>query len=176
MVALAGVIALVALLAYGLASKGSSTNIDAQLADGKRPAAPDISLQRLDGGPDVKLSSYRGKVVVLNFWASWCTPCRTETPLLQRWHKRMSDRGGTVVGVDVLDVESDARAFVREFELTYPQLRDGDGSYLGTFDVVQYPETIVLDRRGRIAAAARGTVDDEFFTDEVVPLLEEEAQ
>jgi thiol-disulfide isomerase/thioredoxin len=177
MVALAGVVALVALLAYGLVSKGDQSTIDAQLRAGKRPAAPDVSLQQLDGGAgNVKLASYKGKVVVLNFWASWCTPCRTESPLLERWQRKLSDSGATVVGVDVLDVEGDARAFIKEFKLSYPQLRDADGQYLGDFDVVQYPETVVLDREGRIAATRRGPVDDRFFTDEVVPLTKEEGR
>jgi cytochrome c biogenesis protein CcmG/thiol:disulfide interchange protein DsbE len=121
----------------------------------------------------VSLSSYRGRVVVLNFWASWCGPCRSESPLLERWHKRISSQDGTVVGVDVLDVKSDAEGFVREYKLTYPQLRDGDGSDLRRFDVVGYPETVVLDRRGRIAATSRGPVDDRFFTERVLPLLKE---
>jgi thiol-disulfide isomerase/thioredoxin len=176
MVALAGVLALLALLAYGLAAKGDKSTIDAQLAAGKRPVAPDIALQQLGGGSDVRLASYRGKVVVLNFWASWCTPCRTESPLLERWQRKLSDSGATVVGVNVLDVESDARSFVRDFKLSYPQLRDADGKYLGDFDVLQYPETVVLDRRGRIAATRRGPVDNRFFTGRVLPLTKEASQ
>jgi cytochrome c biogenesis protein CcmG/thiol:disulfide interchange protein DsbE len=113
--------------------------------------------------------------VVLNFWASWCGPCRDEAPLLERWHKKMSRQNATVVGVDVLDVTSDAESFIREFELTYPQLRDADGSNLKRFDIVGYPETIVLDRRGRIAASVRGPVTERFFSEEVEPLLEEPA-
>ena len=170
---LIGVALLLALLGYGLASRGSDSSIDTALAAGKRPATPPTTLPTLDGKDEVALSEYKGKVVVLNFWASWCGPCRTETPLLERWHKRMERDNGTVVGVDVLDVADDARAFVREFKLTYPQLRDGDGSHLRRFDVLGYPETIVLDRRGRIAATSRGPVDDRFFTERVVPLLKE---
>jgi cytochrome c biogenesis protein CcmG, thiol:disulfide interchange protein DsbE len=167
------VLALVALLGYGVASKQESTSIDTQLAAGKRPAAPGISLATLDGGSRVPLSSYRGKVVVLNFWASWCGPCRTEAPLLERWHRRLGSQGGTVVGVDVLDVSDDARKFVGEFHLSYPQLRDGDGTYLKRFEVVGYPETVVLDRHGRIAATSRGPVDQKFFTQRVLPLVRE---
>jgi cytochrome c biogenesis protein CcmG, thiol:disulfide interchange protein DsbE len=173
LVALGGVLALVALLAYGLTTKEVSTSIDTQLAAGKRPLAPRTTLPQLSGDGRVALSSYRGRVVVLNFWASWCGPCRSESPLLERWQKRISGRQGTVVGVDVLDVKSDAQGFVREYGLTYPQLRDGDGSNLKRFDVVGYPETVVLDRHGRIAATSRGPVDDRFFTQRVVPLLKE---
>jgi cytochrome c biogenesis protein CcmG/thiol:disulfide interchange protein DsbE len=173
LVALAGVLALLALLAYGLASRGPDSSIDSALAAGQRPVAPATTLSQLDSGDKVPLSSYRGQVVVLNFWASWCGPCKHETPLLERWHRRLQDHAGTVVGVDVLDVREDAQRFVRDFRLTYPQLRDGDGSNLKRFDVLAYPETVVIDRRGRIAATSRGPVDDAFFTDKVEPLLKE---
>ena len=173
LVAVAGVLALVALLGYGLASKQPDTSIDSQLAAGKRPLAPALSMQQLGGTRQVPLSTYRGQVVVLNFWASWCPPCRAETPLLERWHKRLKAQRATVVGVDVLDVTGDAQNFLREFKVSYPQLRDADGSKLKRFDVVGYPETVVLDRSGRIAATSRGPVDDRFFTERVEPLLKE---
>ena len=98
---------------------------------------------------------------MLNFWASWCEPCRDESPLLDRWHARASKGGrGTVLGVDVLDVSDDARDFVREFGLDYPMLRDGEGEVLEPYGVVAYPETFVIDRKGRIAATRRGPVDE----------------
>jgi cytochrome c biogenesis protein CcmG/thiol:disulfide interchange protein DsbE len=173
LVALAGVLAIVALLAYGVATRKEDTSIDTQLAAGQRPLPEATSFARLGGGGSVPLSSYKGKVVVLNFWASWCPPCRDEAPLLERWQHKLERKGASVVGVDVLDVTGDAQAFIRQHRLSYPQLRDADGSKLKRFDVVGYPETIVLDRRGRIAATSRGTVDDRFFTDQVVPLLKE---
>ena len=174
--AVVGVLALLGLLAYGLASNEPDRGIERALARGERPAAPRLELPRLSGGGRGSLADHRGKVVVLNFWASWCVPCREESPLLQRWHKRISQNGGgTVLGVDILDVSRDARDFAREYGLTYPMLRDGDGDSLGDWGVVAYPETFVLDRRGRIAASRRGPVDAAFLRAEVLPLLEEPA-
>jgi cytochrome c biogenesis protein CcmG, thiol:disulfide interchange protein DsbE len=171
--AICGLAALVGLLAYGLSSNEPDRGIERALAHGQRKAAPRMELGRLSGGGSESLADYRGKVVVLNFWASWCDPCRRESPLLERWHRRLTGRGGTVLGVDVLDVTSDARAFVREYGLSYPMLRDGGGDSLQNFGVVAYPETFVIDRRGRIAATRRGPVDERFLRKRVVPLLRE---
>ena len=164
------VVALLALLAYGVASSGPDTDLDEAVAEGKRPAAPAIDLPALDGGR-ATLDDYRGKVVVLNFWASWCEPCREESPLLETWHKALRENGGTVVGVDVRDVSSDARRFIREYDLSYPQLRDPDEEAMRDYDVVGLPETFVLDREGRIVALRRGPVDEEFLDKTVTPLL-----
>ena len=177
MFAVVATVALISLLAYGLASSnGASTTLDDAIARGERPAAPTLALPPLDGGgPKRSLVDYRGKVVVLNVWASWCVPCREESPLLERWHKRITPQGGTVLGIDVQDIDSDARNFIREFKLTYPHLRDKEGDDVrSAFGTVGYPETFVIDRRGRIAALARGPVDDEFMRRTVEPLLREQ--
>jgi cytochrome c biogenesis protein CcmG/thiol:disulfide interchange protein DsbE len=167
--------ALIALLAYGVFINQPKRGIDQALAAGKRPAAPSVSLPRLGSPKPVSLSAWRGKVVVLNYWASWCPPCRDESPLLERWQKRIAPRGGTVLGVDSLDVVSDARAFMRHYGLTYPMLHDGDGHSQERFGITGYPETFVIDRRGHIAALRRGTVDDTFMKRAVLPLLKERA-
>ena len=170
---LAVVVALVALLAYGLASNEPDRGVEQALVAGDREPAPDVELPRLAGGGAASLADYRGKVVVLNFWASWCEPCRAESPLLQRWHRRLDKAGATVLGVDVQDVSDDARAFVARYGLTYPMLRDGPGDIRDEYGILGLPETFVVDRHGRIAAVARGPVDERFMRERVAPLLQE---
>ena len=167
-----GLLALIALLAYGLVQNEPDRGVDEALQRGERSPAPALELPKLGGGGKAALADYRGQVVVLNFWASWCKPCKDESPLLERWHRRMQGRGGTVLGVDMLDVTERAQDFIDEYGLTYPMLKDKDGEGLERFGVAQYPETFVIDRRGRIAAVARGPVDDAFMRRSVVPLLE----
>jgi len=171
--ALVAVAALLGLLGYGVLSGGDKRGIDAALADGRRPEAPGLTLPRLDGPGRSSPADFRGKVVILNFWASWCVPCRDEAPILERWHRRIAPQGGTVLGVDALDATGDAREFVRRFGITYPNIRDVAGAKLKPFGIAAYPETFVLDRRGRIAALLRGPVDEEFLAREVPPLLRE---
>jgi cytochrome c biogenesis protein CcmG, thiol:disulfide interchange protein DsbE len=163
---------LVGLLAYGLASSEPDRSVDEALAAGEREPAPELELPTLGGEGSESLADYRGQVVVLNFWASWCDPCRAESPLLQRWHDRIKDRDATVLGVDMLDVTSHAEEFIREYELTYPMLKDKDGEGIEAFGVIQYPETFVIDKQGRIAAAQRGVVDEEWMEANVAPLVE----
>jgi len=169
------VVALVALLAYGLASNEPDRGIEEALQQGERKEAPELVLPRLSGDGEGSLADYRGQVVVLNFWASWCEPCREESPLLQRWHERLRKQDATVLGVDAFDEIGRARAFVEEYGLTYPMLRDGDGSTREQFGIVGFPETFVIDREGRIAAIERGPVDAEFMRERVAPLLREQA-
>jgi len=172
-VVILAVAALVGLLAYGLSANEPDRGIEHAIAKGERKRAPALELPTLSGVGRGSLARQRGKVVVLNFWASWCVPCRKESPLLERWHRRLAARGGTVLGVDVLDVSSDAAAFVRQYGLSYPMLRDKDGDTLDDFGVIAYPETFVIDRSGRIAASRRGPVDERFLRERVLPLLRE---
>jgi cytochrome c biogenesis protein CcmG, thiol:disulfide interchange protein DsbE len=165
------VVALVALLVYGVNSQGPSRTLDSQLAEGKTPAAPALPLRALDTGAPRSLADYRGKVVLLNVWASWCTPCRDESPLLERWQQRIKPLGGTVVGVDTLDVKSDALSFIKHYKLTYPQLDDRDGTSIKKLGTQQYPESFVVDKQGRITALQRGPIDDQWMRQHVLPLL-----
>ena len=164
---------IVVLLGYGVAHQHGARTLDRALADGRRPAAPALELPRLGSHGVARAADWRGRVVVVNFWASWCTPCRDESPLLERWQKRLAGDGATVLGVDTEDVASDALGFARRMQLTYPLLRDRDGAAARRFGVTGYPETVVLDRRGRVAAVKRGPVDDAFMVERVMPLLGE---
>jgi cytochrome c biogenesis protein CcmG, thiol:disulfide interchange protein DsbE len=165
------VVGLVALLAYGVASTQPSRSIDQALARGERKPAPTIALPLLQGGGERSLADYKGKVVLMNVWASWCTPCRDESPLLERWQQRMQAHGGTVLGIDTLDVTGDALSFIKRYRLTYPQLHDRDGVTIQKFGVIQYPESFLIDRQGRVAATQRGPVDEAWLRAHVVPLL-----
>ena len=172
-IAVIGVLlALIALLAYGLVQNEPDRGVDEALARGERAPAPALELPKLGGGGTASLDDYRGRVVVLNFWASWCKPCRVESPLLERWHRRMLGQGGTVLGVDMQDVTESAQAFIDEYGLSYPMLKDREGEGVEKFGVVAYPETFVIDRKGRIAAVRRGPVDERFMRRSVAPLLE----
>jgi cytochrome c biogenesis protein CcmG/thiol:disulfide interchange protein DsbE len=152
---------LIALLGWRVASRSEAQNIALKAEKGEKPAAPDFELPRLDGQGEITLSSYRGKAVVLNFWASWCLPCRDEAPLLQEAWERYDDRGLVVLGVDAQDFVGDARRFVERFELTYPNVHDKNGSTLGRFGIAGFPETMFIDAQGRIVAYVAGPVTAE---------------
>src|SRR5687767_5773041 len=106
-----GVMAVLALLVYGLAAKGEGSLV---VGD----PAPDAARQELNGGETATLADYRGQWVLVNFWASWCDPCRVESPDLQRFQDEHADDGFTVLGINTEDLSTDAQAFVDEFELT----------------------------------------------------------
>jgi cytochrome c biogenesis protein CcmG, thiol:disulfide interchange protein DsbE len=166
------VLALVGLLGYGIASRGTDNSIDSQLARGVHPLAPTPTLAVLGGSGKGSLANYRGKVVLLNYWASWCDPCRAEAPILERWQAVMKQHGGTVLGVDAQDLSGDASKFVNSHGLTYPSLRDGDGHTQGKLGITGMPESFVIDRQGHIVATRRFAVDDAFMRAKVMPLLE----
>jgi cytochrome c biogenesis protein CcmG, thiol:disulfide interchange protein DsbE len=167
--------ALVGLLAYGLVAKGSDTTLDAAVAKGQRPAAPVAALPWLDRDGRGSLADYKGKVVVLNMWASWCVPCREEMPLLQKAHEQIAPEGGVVLGVDTQDASGNAIKFLNELKATFPSLRDRDRSYGREFGVTGYPETFLIDRRGRIAALQRFPVTQQWLDEHLPKLLAERA-
>jgi len=130
---------------------------------GQRPQAPQVSGVTLTG-QRLSLSNYRGKVVVLNFWASWCSPCRSEAPALAQLSRTFQAKGVQFVGVNIKDPgQLNGAAYERSFGITYPSLYDPAGQVLLAFrDTVPpaaIPSTLVIDRTGRIAARIIGSVD-----------------
>jgi cytochrome c biogenesis protein CcmG/thiol:disulfide interchange protein DsbE len=113
--------------------------------------APDFTLGRLDRPGSLQLSSLRGKVVVLNFWASWCQPCKLEAPDLAASAKKWTGRV-VVLGVDVNDPSGDARGFMRKYGITYPIVHDNKNVTSPKYGLTGLPETFFLDRRGRIVS------------------------
>lgn len=133
--------------------------------------APEFALPALGGG-QIDLASYRGEVLVVNFWASWCAPCREEAPELQAFAERWSGRDVSLLGIVYNDAESDAVDFRDRFGLTYPQALDSDGRTAIDFGVFGIPETYVIDRDGTVMAKLIGAVDATTL-DEVVAAVEE---
>lgn len=122
--------------------------------------APDFELPLLeDGAGSLRLSSLRQQVVVLNFWASWCAPCRLEAPDLQSTWEDYRDRGVRFVGVDELDDRFAAQGFIREFAITYPSVFDPSGSLADDYAFIGLPATYVIDRDGMIRYRFQGFLD-----------------
>jgi cytochrome c biogenesis protein CcmG/thiol:disulfide interchange protein DsbE len=121
---------------------------------GEPSEAPPLPTQVLNG-PSVDLASLRGAPALVNFWASWCAPCKEEAPTLDRFSKSLGHRA-EVVGVDLNDTTSNASAFIRDHDLSYPILRDGSGSVATRYRVSGLPTTFVLDPQGQIVRTLRG--------------------
>jgi cytochrome c biogenesis protein CcmG/thiol:disulfide interchange protein DsbE len=141
-------VALVGIFAHGLLT--NSTTVAAELNDGKAPAAPGFTLPTLNGGGTVDLHSLRGNVVVLNFWASWCQPCRDEAPIFAEELHRHAAQGLRIVGVDAQDFPSDARDFARTFHVSYPLVHDGSNDITTRWGVSGFPATFVIARDGTV--------------------------
>ncbi|MBI3974291.1 MAG: TlpA family protein disulfide reductase [Chloroflexi bacterium] len=113
----------------------------------RRPA--DFALQ-LFSGETLRSADLRGKPVLVNFWASWCAPCREEAPVLEQFWRDHRDQGIVVVGIDVWDTESDARRFIKDTGVTYPNGPDPRGKIAVDYGLSGVPETVLLDQEGRI--------------------------
>lgn len=157
-------LAVVGLLVFGLVSKGSS---GLEIGD-PVPVAP---LPQLEGGGTGSLADYRGSWVLVNFWASWCIPCRAEAPALEEFQRRHGGPKFTVLGIDTRDLSGDGQAFVREYAVSYPQLRDGDGDVSHEYGTTGVPESYLVDPRGKVLVHAVGPVSKEYLSEQVAPLL-----
>jgi cytochrome c biogenesis protein CcmG/thiol:disulfide interchange protein DsbE len=157
--------AFLGLLIYGVTHQAASRGIDQALADGQQPLAPQAgtTLPVLIGRGDSSLAAYRGRVVVLNFWASWCPPCEAEAAALERLQRQLEHHHATVLGVTDDDVASESLKFVREHHLTYPNLRDAGGEFARLYGTASLPESFLVDPSGHIAAVSRGAIEKPFL-------------
>ena len=159
------VLAVLGLLGFGLLSKGET-----KIALGE--AVPDRELPVLGGPGQGSIADYRGHWVLVNLWASWCTPCRQEAPELERFAQRYRKRDLIVLGINVQDNSDDALAFLRDYRVGYPQLRSTGDERSAAFGSTGVPENFLVDPHGRLALIWRGPVDEEFLQQRVVPVVE----
>jgi len=157
-------VAIVGLLVFGLVSKGN-----ARIAVGETAPAP--TLPKLEEPGSGSLKEYRGKWVLVNFWASWCVPCRDEAPALEKFQKEHGGKTFTVLGIDTQDLSDDGTKFARQFELSYPQLHDGNGNTGHEFGTTGVPENYLIEPNGKLAWGVAGPVDERILEEHVTPLI-----
>ena len=164
------VLAVIGLLGYGLLNKSAKA-----LEPGE--TVPPTALPKLDGHGTGSVADYRGRWVLVNVWASWCVPCRDESPALERFYRAHRGQRFTILGVDSNDLSDDALSFVRRYGVTYPQLRDGSGDFsqgeLGTTGV---PESFLVGPDGKLALHRLGPVTPAYLDSNVVPYLSGKAK
>lgn len=144
---------------------GAQTQVDSG-------AAPDFTLSLFDGG-QLTLSELQGQVVVVNFWASWCVPCRDEAPILEQAWQRYRDQGVVFVGVAYLDTDKESKAFLEEFKVTYPNGPDLGTKIAPTYRLAGVPETFFIDKSGQIADLEIGPLTETRLASAIEKLLQE---
>jgi cytochrome c biogenesis protein CcmG/thiol:disulfide interchange protein DsbE len=156
------ILALGAVLVRAVVNSSDARGFPAQAAAGELPTAPAFDLETLDGTGSVSSADLRGSVAVVNFWASWCDPCKDEAPLIEDlWRTEGEPNGVVFLGIDTQDLREDAREFAQTYGLTYPLVYDEGGAVGRAWGVGAFPETFVLDREGRAVAWFPGVVTAE---------------
>jgi peroxiredoxin len=158
-------------IAIGLPFAGCNRSSQGPTRAKGHPVAPDFTLAQLDG-KQLTLSSYRGKVVLLDFWATWCVPCREETPHLVELQAEYGDRGLQVIGVSMDDGPEPVRGFYQQFHMNYPVVMGNAKTGEQYGGVLGLPIAFVLDPDGRIAAKHIGATSPSVFEKEIGLLLQ----
>lgn len=133
--------------------------------------APDFTLALFDGG-ELTLSELRGKVVVVNIWASWCIPCRDEAPFLERAWRRFRDRDVIFIGIAYLDTDKESRAFIQEFDITYPNGPDIGTQIARQYRITGVPETFFVAKDGRLVDLEIGPLSEARLVGAIETLLQ----
>jgi cytochrome c biogenesis protein CcmG/thiol:disulfide interchange protein DsbE len=169
----AAAVALVALLAFGIASESVNGSLDAALSRGIRLEEPDanVALPVLGSSKTETLADFRGRVVVLNLFASWCDPCKAEAAILERTQRQIEGDNATILGVTYLDTTTASESFVRQQHITYPVVRDVSGNFAKAWGANGIPETFVIDRNGRVAALRRYQLTGDWLDQHVKSVL-----
>ena len=158
-IGITAMLGLVVVLVVAVENSRSKDAFVKSVAAGRLPAAPAFDLPALSGSDRVRLADHKGKIVVVNFWASWCDPCKDEAPLLATMAAEQEKAGVVFIGIDANDIVDDARAFSKQFGLDYAQAHDGEGKEKDRFGVTGFPETFVIDREGRAVEWFPGQID-----------------
>lgn len=161
------VISLLAVMWFGLA-KAKSTQRDSG-------TAPDFTLKGYDGRT-VTLSELRGKVVIINFWASWCIPCRQEAAYLERTWRKYKDKDVVFIGVDYVDTEAKALAYIQEFDITYINGPDLGTHISDSYNMKGVPETFFVDRTGKLQGMYIGPLEEPYLDNKIEELLSQPDQ
>ena len=159
--------ALVGLLVYGVVARRTTRRWTRPSSNGAAAGGARRGRDAADArrqGQAARWPQLRGKVVVLNFWASWCGPCENEAPVLERAQRKLAGSGGTVLGVTYKDDADASRDFVKKYKLTYPSLRDDRLDLAPKYGTTKLPETFVLDKDGHVVAMSRGEVSQDFLS------------
>ncbi len=151
-------LALVIGLAASQRSQPPAAKSESRSATTARPQAPQFSLVDLDGHP-LHLADYRGKVILLDFWATWCVPCETEIPRFIAWQDKYGPQGFQVIGLSMDDDAQPVRAFSRKFRMNYPVAMANEKVAEAYGGILGLPANFVIDRDGRIYAKHVGTTD-----------------
>jgi len=164
---------LIGLFGWHLLGEDQARSLGNAVNDGERPAAPGFTLDRLNEEGTISLASLRGKAVVLNFWASWCEPCKEESEVLESVWQEYRDRGVVFVGIDARDALSEAVAFAGRYDLTYPLAYDGPGKTVGRYGVTGFPETWFVSPDGRLVGERiQGPVTEEQLRENIEEALD----
>lgn len=180
-------VATAAALAFGLAACGGSSGAKGKNTDGagtavafatdQRKTFPMLSGPTLDG-PALDMNTFKGKVIVVNLWGAWCGPCQAEAPYLEHAYEAFKAKGVQFVGIDTRDNVPQAKAFVKDKQISYPNLVDGDDEALltklaGITSLGSVPSTLIIDRRGGVAWRALRPVDYTTLAAALDPIISE---